>query len=329
MKTIDKDRLMGLKRLVTHANCPDGYASASIIKNCLPSIEVVYVQYGTKALEELEAKENTIFCDISPPAIRVEEFIGNKTIVLDHHVTQKSVVEMFGDDGVYVDKPGVSGAGLAYFHVWKQIFGHVAHPTESHASRLATLAGIRDTWQSHHKDWSKACALSAVMMLHGEDVVSPKEYLDLIPVGEKIVAGRQRVVEEICEKGYSLCIQDTICVVLNNIDLISDVAEYLGPGVDLVVGFNYFVDSDDSLKIRWSTRTRSEKFDCSKFAASRGGGGHKKSAGYNTTVTIQDTEGRGVSPYHIIKDDLMSYLDSLEEEGLVEDVKSDNGNTAP
>ncbi len=118
---IDVEKLSAVRRVIVHANCADGMASAMILHDALPDAEVVFLQHGTAEFLSLPATTGMLFCDISPPADRVAEFVGVGAIVLDHHKTVRDVVEAFGDCGVFADEtkePGVSGALLAYREVW-------------------------------------------------------------------------------------------------------------------------------------------------------------------------------------------------------------------
>ena len=130
--------LRGIKKLVTHAGaagpCPDGVASALIIKDALPDVEVVFARYGSPEYEGLVPEHGVIFCDIVPYAERSKEaphalterglaqaraWVG--AVVLDHHKGVADLVAMFGERGVYADAEkglGVSGAVLAFREVW-------------------------------------------------------------------------------------------------------------------------------------------------------------------------------------------------------------------
>ena len=163
------EKLRSLRILLTHGYpdnpCPDGLASALIVRDALPLIEVRFLVHGTRELEELVPEPGMLFCDIVPPAARAAEFVAAGAIVLDHHVAARSVVEMFGELGVYADacsEPGVSGAVLAFREIWLPVKNaEVAHlrrgvpwqdilqaqhlDARNRISRFAMLTGIRDT----------------------------------------------------------------------------------------------------------------------------------------------------------------------------------------
>jgi hypothetical protein len=130
--------------------------------------------------------------------------------VLDHHASARPVVEAFGDRGIFADEvsqPGVSGATLAFEHVWRKI---VTHPDTWPATieDFAQLVGVRDTWQTQHPQWWRACDLQAVLlglprdywMMNRDripDAVSPR----LLELGEAFRAQHARKVQGVVEGG--------------------------------------------------------------------------------------------------------------------------------
>src|ERR1700679_2840748 len=118
----DLKRLAAIKTLIIHGGgCTDGIASAMILRSVLPDAEIKFVQYMTPEQVNLEPKEGMLFCDITPVADRVKDFVAVEALVLDHHKTARAVVEAFGSLGAFGDEkadPGVCGAVLAYPHVW-------------------------------------------------------------------------------------------------------------------------------------------------------------------------------------------------------------------
>jgi hypothetical protein len=138
------EKLLAVKTIIVHDACPDGLASAIILKDAYAQRglypEIRFVQYGTEGREKLEPAPGMLFCDFSPyiPDIEVEEgkrkipdpeklkaWVDSGTIVLDHHAGAKNVVLAFGKNGVFADEkehPGVSGAFLAYGLVWTPLY---------------------------------------------------------------------------------------------------------------------------------------------------------------------------------------------------------------
>ena len=139
------------QRIIVHAHCPDGMASAMILTAALPEAKIEFVQYNSPEHIEMTAEADMLFCDITPHRSRVDDFVRAESIVLDHHRGAKDIVDAFGERGVFADEekePGVSGAVLAFREVYDCALDMDGPNAPSFdVSDFATLAGIRDTWQ--------------------------------------------------------------------------------------------------------------------------------------------------------------------------------------
>lgn len=195
--------LRGIKKLITHKNatgpCPDGVASALIVKDALPNVEVVFVSYGSPEYEGLVPEPGVLFCDIVPHAERDREaphlltergfaqaraWVDADAVVLDHHKGVADLVAMFGERGVYADaekEPGVSGAVLAFREVWELVMTDtrlrcgrrsaayvdlgldLIDGSREIVQQFAALAGVRDTWQTASATWQSACEQAAAL----------------------------------------------------------------------------------------------------------------------------------------------------------------------
>jgi len=147
---IPKSKLEAVTTIVTHKDCPDGVASALILRDALPDRRIVFLAHGSAELRDFPAEHGQLWCDIVPPRERVKEFVDAGAIVLDHHRGARDIVEAVAENGVFADEeaePGVSGALLAYREV-SVALGRADARLES----FAKLAGVRDTWQRDHED---------------------------------------------------------------------------------------------------------------------------------------------------------------------------------
>jgi oligoribonuclease NrnB/cAMP/cGMP phosphodiesterase (DHH superfamily) len=249
------------------------------------------------------------------------------SIVLDHHKGAQGIVAMFGDRGVFADEkadPGVCGAVLAYREVWLQLLP----PTDS-VLDLATLAGIRDTWQNKNPRWVEACEQASWVMFFGEEEClkepiffggDESKWEFRKSVGKLLHSEHMRKVSKTVEGSFSTSLEGLRIVIHQGTTHTSDAAEMLGEEskVDILAGFSYFAEGStdryewsdefgDNLKMVVSTRTRTD-FDVSKLAKFYGGGGHTKAAGF--TVTI----GAGnMNPYLHILSLIDNYLESREK----------------
>lgn len=308
---ISLDKLQAVKTIVVHENCADGLASAILLKDAFfgRDIPIKFVQYTTPEHKALVAEPGMLFADFSPPPERVQEFVDVGALVLDHHKTAKSVVEAFGEDGIFGDEvadPGICGATLAYQHVWKPLRGQLAIQ-DVFARRLAMLAGVRDTWQRKSEHWRDACLQQQVLTFIPRERWMSKTLTEIAAawdseyawIGTLLQEKQEKTVQKIVEKSYRFTTEKgTRVVVFEGVRQTSDTAEALHDSVDLVIGFNYEVENGTP-KIIFSTRSHTY-FDCAAMCKAHGGGGHTKAAGCNQILVLEDPGGTP-NPYTAAK----------------------------
>jgi oligoribonuclease NrnB/cAMP/cGMP phosphodiesterase (DHH superfamily) len=305
-------KLEGISKIVTHANCSDGTMSAAIIRQALPRVEVVEMNYNTPQLAALKPDAGLLFCDFSPPPDRAEEFLAAGTRVLDHHKGAQSVVQHFVDAGLgaFGDEtkdPGVSGAVLAYEHVYVPIMG-----TDSALGQFARLVGIRDTWQKNSQLWDMACQASAGLRAFPFDywMVNRPILNDTIRVlGKATIDGRTRQVKEAMTQLETFEAGGLRFAVFSDPkSLTSDLAELVRQEniADVLVGFFFIRDkADDPLKLVFSCRSN-DRFDVSALCKANGGGGHTRAAGFSVVVNPWKMD----SPYILLRHHVLKFLGS-------------------
>lgn len=183
--------LRRVKQIFVHANCPDGMASAMILKDAYrmlgmsPKIE--FVGYNTEVYKNAgfdvcgdPSCELSLFCDIAPHKESAAALRGH-AIVLDHHKGNNGeterLVKSFGDLAVFADEilePGVSGATLAFREVWKPIAleherlrnldGHGDLTPLPAVRDFAECCGLRDTWQTKDRRFMRGQWMSKMLM---------------------------------------------------------------------------------------------------------------------------------------------------------------------
>lgn len=274
-----------LEKIVVHANCPDGIASAIILRHALPGLPVEFVQHGTP--EHNQEPCRALFCDFSPPADRAQAWADAGAIVLDHHATARPVVELFKNAGVFADEatdPGVSGALLAL--LLAERLGRSTHPM----LEFAELVGVRDTWQRQSPSWEDACHLSSALTFFGADFWLKRG----LPDHDHVEAGRvvyERRLKKAAETAAALQPQTFRGVRFGLFNdstekLTSDVGEAArasGRDLDFVAG--YFVTADEMLVV--SMRSVADGFDVGAIAKANGGGGHTKAAGFQVADGLE------------------------------------------
>lgn len=274
--------------LVTHANCPDGLATAMIARSWNAGLPVTFATHDE--LRTLPTQPGMVFCDIAPPRERAREFVEAGAWVLDHHLHQKDVVELFGARGVYADQPGVSGALLALEHLTPEPSTPLTRSSQVHNRLFAELVGVRDTWQQDDPRWVEACELQATLM-H-----MPRDYWQLAvrgtppivnalqlakSIGPMLRGSRLDAVERVVRQGLvdmgELMPGKRFGCFPDPQNLISDVAD-AAEGYDVIVGFQPFVRTG-SRKTKVGLRSRTG-VDVGALATLNGGGGHEAAAGY-------------------------------------------------
>ncbi len=293
---IPLEKLHAITTAIVHAECPDGLASALLIKDALPDVQIRLVQYNTPAHRELVAEPGLLFADFSPPADRAQEFVDAGALIMDHHKTARPVVMAFGENGVFGDEvtePGVCGATLVYRHFWLPLLlakgeDYIDPDLRIFVERFAHLAGIRDTWQNKHPDWYAACVQASALFFsnHEEILLAGLESVYQNWEGTYIWAGKishdrhLKRCQRAAQEGWKhVSIKGTRVVAFQGVKLSSEAAEAIGDGADLVVGFDVFSQNGVPRYV-FSMRSHTT-FDCGSFAKRFGGGGHTQAAGFH------------------------------------------------
>lgn len=308
------EKLRALKTAYVHANCPDGVASALVLKDALPDLDIRFVKYGTAEHREIEPTPNTIFCDFSPWLPDLKEHFGDEreelikkwndagVVVLDHH--DRAIVEPY-PFGVFGENDKLEcGAMLAYREVWEPLrLSYVTHSHKYHTmvEHFARLAAIRDTWQKNNPDWDAANKQASILMFFRFEQLS----LDLLedlqegPLAPRLFE-RQIELAETCIKEAFVFRSEkgTKVLMFQGVSATSDAAELCDNRPELVpnlvVGFHYRAD-DGKLQLQFSTRSHTG-FDCQAFAQAHGGNGHKAAAGF----TFRASEN-SANPYVVFR----------------------------
>lgn len=310
---LTRETLQSVTTIVCHENsphspCPDGTASAIILKDALPRATILFVSHG-RALEQLPTRPGMLFCDIAPTGHpdTIKGYIDAGAIVIDHHDKQKDIVERFGDRGVYASGPCISGAMLAFSHVWSVLKADASPPERQACHDFALLASIRDSWQREHPLWTKACEQAEALrfwpfelfpvapFFGNEDVLE-----DQMRLGPVLWKRRNEIAEKRAAEVFTWTTDKGTRVAILGSTEISDVADLVD--ADVLVGFRYFTTPENTRKMILSFRRARSDYDVGAIAVSIGGGGHREAAG----ATMDDP---GCSPFgHIF-----SVMSTFEE----------------
>lgn len=318
---ISIEKLRQIKHGIFHSSCPDGVASALIVKDALPDVRVSFVKYGTEEHKSIEPAPGTLFCDFSPwlPAVGsgdtssdrraalIKDWNDAGVVVLDHH--SRDVVEPYGELGVFGENERLEcGATLAVEHVWFPLYLPRRECNSTLADEtwdFARLAAVRDTWKKDDPQWREACEQAALLVFFPfEDLClssfrdRDKDYhlLGRVLVDKQLSAARTAVSEA---HRFSTK-RGTRVLAFQGVSATSDAAELLERAergadeqlsggalevahTDLVVGFHYRADAG-KLQLQFSTRSHTG-FDCQALARAHGGNGHRAAAGFTVEVS--------------------------------------------
>jgi len=300
--------LKGVRKVISHANCPDGAVSALLAKLAFgDSAEYALITYGSPEHKSLKAEPGLLFCDFTPPRERVQEFVAMDSIVLDHHKGAEDLIRQFKYHSFADEKrhPGVSGAVLTLHHVLLQQWAVAAaaagelQPLVGKLHKLAEAIGIRDTWKKDvgAETWREACQISAIVSFVGWRELSnfdllSSEWLDLVmnkTIGAIMHNRNLHTARSAIENSfYWVSKKGTRVRIINNYLATSDAADFAVGKYesDLVVGFNVFYEESAGPRyappvsnIAYTLRTRCG-YDCAALAKAKGGGGHTQAAGF-------------------------------------------------
>lgn len=303
---LTKEKLLSTKTIVAHGDCPDGLASAMILKNVLHNAKVVFVSHSFKEQNiKIPKEEGLLFCDITPNKELSKYFAALGAIVLDHHegVKKKNLMEPFGDFGIYENGPGISGATLAYKYVWKPLKER-ARTRQKFVENFAKLAGTLDTWQDTNPEWETAIAQGEALMFYKPEYWIENHHACLrdteLSFGVELFQHKKEKIQKSIERAYLTQISDiNIGILQNNDKIINFTSKSIK--VDLCIGFSFACHLDD-LKMNLSLRSEG-KFNCFKLAQYFGGNGHENAAGCSIRLTPTHQ-----NPYHLIENLVAKYI---------------------
>jgi len=310
---MNKDALLQVSEIVSHSSCPDGIGAAMVcvaayVAGGMNPPPTYFIQYDTRAHNEMKARPRQLFVDITPPKARWEDWRGLSPIILDHHESVTHIVQSL--DGVYGDSD-CSGTTLAFDNIMVPLSGDVLTAAAKIGQddlatwkRFAHLCMVRDTWKTASPDWAEACALAHALLLQGQKwavhvaTVGRLPFDELINIGtkmyEKIMRQAKGVVRNSAKHVLKAGGRDIKIAFFNHAEggTVSDIAHHVMDQMpcDVVVGY-FYVHEDDATRCVASVRTNGA-ISASELARTFDGGGHARAAGFR----IPD----GPSPKQII-----------------------------
>ncbi len=291
--------LSKINRVIVHGHCHDGMAAAIILYDAL-GIEPEFILHSTEEYQELQTTKGMLFCDIAPPEDRFKEFVEAGARVLDHHIGVKHIIDEFGENAIFADEkeePGISGAMLAFRSVWVKSVDDIDPLKYLILSRLAILAGVKDTWQIDSTRWYESGCQECMLTFYSWDHWKAKidsgdwDFSKEYEVGQMIYDDRMSKVESLADKAFTFEDAGYKVAVFNDPDrYTSEVSEVLrNRGINVIAGFHYTKrPSDENPMVCFAIRTDGS-IDAADLARTiPGGGGHTKAAGFSEIIDLKE-----------------------------------------
>lgn len=295
---------------IHHNKDMDGYTSGAIVKYKYPDCTLIGWDYKDPLPDFEQFKgQDVIMIDISFPIAKLKELgkICNHLTVIDHHISflKDFVTEFpttaFGTINSLVTKGWgiltefnftyVYEANKAACEIgWEYLFPNEAVPY------AVTLIGRYDTWRQNEGNWEEETlpfkyymygncnsTESFPVWLFEKDLEEKFLTYEAVTSGREIMRYQETMDESIASKNYFV-MEDVFggltAICLNYYPFSSETLKSIwNPELyDIMVGFCYVGNN------KWSVSLRSvgDKVDCSVIAKSKGGGGHRNAAGYET-----------------------------------------------
>lgn len=246
-----------------HANCPDGFAAAWVVWSTLKDVTFIPCRYGD-APPEMEDGSRVILVDFTFDRKTILALAEKHELtVLDHHVSAE--VDLKGLPCAIFDM-SKSGGVLA----WE--YFRLTEPVPE------LLKYIQD-WDLSLFELPHSKEISAAILSYpyAFELWNSFQIEELKLEGKHIVRNNRQIVEAICKCAVISDFQGFDIPMANATCLWSDVGarllELFPKSPFVLVWFK----DDRGLKV-CSLRSRGD-FDCAKFAARFGGGGHSRAAG--------------------------------------------------
>ena len=281
---------------IYHANCTDGLTAVAIAVQPQQEVdnhfETIPMAHHHKLDVQSLAGKRVCFLDFSVGKEKMLEIVevAKHVTVIDHHISvHTELSEINAPNFEYVYDVNKSGAGLA----WDYFIG-TEYPY------FIQLVQDRDIWTKEFKD---ADALSIAIRVNDlvftdmvwliADILAyakqhpqgiDSETCRLINKGNSYLEYQKYLVKQIASNAIKTRLDDGTEVMMVNCaaGLISDVGSYLSENNECGVALLY-VDNGD-LRI-YSLRVAADcDYDASVYAKSKGGGGHRKAAGFSVPL---------------------------------------------
>jgi oligoribonuclease NrnB/cAMP/cGMP phosphodiesterase (DHH superfamily) len=272
---------------IYHNKDLDGYCSGAIVRRKYADCKLIGYDYGQPfPWDGIPAGEPVIMIDVSLPMFdmeRLSKYSGYQLTWIDHHISAISDYKNHDHFGINaILENGISACEGG----WKHLFPGEEMPT------AVKLLGEYDTWRNQDKErWDNAIMpfqYGMRMMCNSADTFAP-ELLEsddyameqaikaIIESGRTILQYQKQQNERACRSSFEIEFEGLRAICLNNGGANSQVFDsvYDESRHDVMIPFVF-----TGKHWTFSLYTTKNEVDCSVIAKSKGGGGHKKAAGF-------------------------------------------------
>lgn len=272
---------------IYHNKDLDGYCSGAIVKKKYPDAKLIGFDYGKELpMDEIPEGEPIIIIDVSLPMVEMDSLSKHSAYHLtwiDHHISAINDYKNHDHMGITaVLQDGISACEGG----WMYLFPDEEMPT------AVKLLGEYDTWRNKDKDrWDnlimpfqygmRMCCNSAETfapeLLLPDDYAMEQAIKYIIEIGRTILTYQKQQNERSCLSSFEIEFEGLRAIALNNGGANSQVFDsvYDESRHDVMIPFVF-----TGKHWTFSLYTTKDEVDCSVIAKSKGGGGHKKAAGF-------------------------------------------------
>lgn len=268
---------------IYHSRDLDGYTSGAIVKRKYPDCKLIGYDYG-QPLEIEVTGEPIIMVDVSVPMktmLKLSQVSNYQFIWIDHHISAiKEYKEFIGEGESFctaVLEDGIAACEAA----WKYLFPNVKMPL------AVKLLGEYDTWRNGDKErWENEILpfQFGMRQICNSPETFPESLLNedqlqiygIIETGKAILDYQRQQNERGCKAAFEFEFEGYKAICLNGGGFNSEAFKsvYDESKHDLMMPFQF------NGKFWTISLYTTKDIDCSVIAKSKGGGGHKKAAGF-------------------------------------------------
>lgn len=267
---------------IYHNKDLDGFASGAIVKRKYPDAKMIGYDYGQPLQMDITG-EPVIMVDVSMPMstmVKIASLSNFRFTWIDHHASAIKDYKEFVGEGESFCTAVLEDGIAACEGAWKHLF-----PGEEMPEGIKLL-GEYDTWRNQDKDrWeNRILPYQFGMRMHcNSPETFPWDKVDGIKCEQVVNDGlivlkyQREQNEKACKSAFEFEFEGLKAICLNGGGFNSDVfrSVYDEAKHDVMMPFMF-----NGKFWTFSLYTTKDEVDCSVVAKKRGGGGHKKAAGF-------------------------------------------------